>query len=227
LLKLISPPYKLSLSLEMSLFCWFVDISLCMSQRELFYHITLPDLILFSLFDFSENNLSHQYTHEKQKQTYILSKLSANVVYDWVNNNLKKKQVNFWNYTLSFTFPKNFNHYQFQFLFYKFFYCCAGWGYIVAFAKVLTVYQIHPLPSSFIFSLPITGIVSTGIIFQITCMYTQYVHCIHSPTSFLHHFDISLIILSLCDSQTLKLFNILKFSCPLISWYQLWNCHNY
>jgi hypothetical protein len=30
-----------------------------------------------------------------------------------------------------------------MFEFQNFFYCCAGWGYIVAFTKVLTMYQIY------------------------------------------------------------------------------------
>jgi hypothetical protein len=42
---------------------------------------------------------------------------------------------------------------QFIFFSFSFFYCCAGWGYIVAFTKVLTIYQIyhswiHPLHHS-------------------------------------------------------------------------------
>jgi hypothetical protein len=28
-------------------------------------------------------------------------------------------------------------------LFYKFFNCCVGWGHIVTFTKVLTIYQIY------------------------------------------------------------------------------------
>jgi hypothetical protein len=36
---------------------------------------------------------------------------------------------------------ENYLHNHLQF--FIFFYCCAGWGYIVAFTKVLTMYQIH------------------------------------------------------------------------------------
>jgi hypothetical protein len=54
---------------------------------------------------------------------------------------------------------------------FSFFKNCAGWGYIVAFTKVLTIYQIyhnwiHPLHNSPLSpSPPIPGIVSTVIIF--------------------------------------------------------------
>jgi hypothetical protein len=71
-----------------------------------------------------------------------------------------------------------------------FFYCCAGWGYIVAFTKVLTIYQIyctwvHPLhhsPSPSPSLIP--RIVSTDNIFLSTYMCTQYLYHIH----FRHHF---------------------------------------
>jgi hypothetical protein len=67
--------------------------------------------------------------------------------------------------------------YILKFLFY--FHCFAGWGYIVAFTEVLKIYQIyhiwiHPLhhsPSSP--PTPISGIVSTGLIFHLhTCVHS-------------------------------------------------------
>jgi hypothetical protein len=59
-------------------------------------------------------------------------------------------------------------------------------GYTVAFTKVLTIYEIfhiwiHPLHHSP--CLPsIPGIVSTGIIFPLINICTQYLYYIHSPT---------------------------------------------
>jgi hypothetical protein len=56
---------------------------------------------------------------------------------------------------------------------YFFLYCCAGWGYVVAFTKVLTIYQIyhtwiHPLYHSPLYPHAlIPGIVSTGIILHL------------------------------------------------------------
>jgi hypothetical protein len=70
----------------------------------------------------------------------------------------------------------------------NFVYCCAGWGYIVAFTKVLTVYQIyhaqvHSLHlSPLLFPPPIPGMVSAGIIFAFTYICTQFLYHIHSPT---------------------------------------------
>jgi hypothetical protein len=68
------------------------------------------------------------------------------------------------------------------------FYYCAGWRYVVALIKVLTIYQIyhtciHPLHHSPL-STPIPGTVSTDIIFVSTYMCTQYLHHIHPPTPF-------------------------------------------
>jgi hypothetical protein len=71
-----------------------------------------------------------------------------------------------------------------------FYYYCCGWGYIVAFAKVLMMYQIyhtwiHPFHCSFIPPSPDTWTsVSTGIIFAFTCMCIHYLHDIHPPTPF-------------------------------------------
>jgi hypothetical protein len=73
-----------------------------------------------------------------------------------------------------------------------FFNCCTGWGYIVAFTTVPTIYQIyhhwiHPLHHSPLSSPPpIPAVVSTGLIFPFTYMHTQYLHYIHPPTPFLH-----------------------------------------
>jgi hypothetical protein len=68
---------------------------------------------------------------------------------------------------------------------------CAGCGYIAAFTKDLTMYQIyhtwiHPLhhyPLNF--SLPNPGIVSTDKIFVFTymCSFYTFLHCFHSTTS--------------------------------------------
>jgi hypothetical protein len=71
------------------------------------------------------------------------------------------------------------------------FYCCAGWGYIVAFTKVLIIYQTyhtwtHPLHHSLLFPSPISGTVPTSIIFLFTYTCTQYLHHIHPPTLFPH-----------------------------------------
>jgi hypothetical protein len=74
------------------------------------------------------------------------------------------------------------------FILFYFFNCCAGWGYIVAFTKVLAMYQIyhtwiHPLhlsPSS----PPISGTVSTGISF---CIYA-HVYTLFGPYSSLYPF---------------------------------------
>jgi hypothetical protein len=70
------------------------------------------------------------------------------------------------------------------------FYCCAGEGYIVAFIRVLIIYQIfhtwiHSLQHSPLFpSPPIWEIVSAGIFFLFTFMCAQYLHHAHPPTSF-------------------------------------------
>jgi hypothetical protein len=62
------------------------------------------------------------------------------------------------------------------------------WGYTVTFTKILTIYSwIHllhhliPLP-------PIPAIVSTGFIFQFSCLCTQYLHHIHPLHLFLIFF---------------------------------------
>jgi hypothetical protein len=76
---------------------------------------------------------------------------------------------------------------------YFFLYYCAGWGYTVTFAQVLTMYPIchtwiHPLYSSPLPSPPqIPGIVSTGINFAFIHMCTHFLHRIHPPTSFPIH----------------------------------------
>jgi hypothetical protein len=59
--------------------------------------------------------------------------------------------------------------------------------YIVAFTKVLTIYHtwIQPLHHSPLFPCsPISGMVSTSIIFQFTYICTQYLHYIHPLTTF-------------------------------------------
>jgi hypothetical protein len=72
--------------------------------------------------------------------------------------------------------------------FFSCFCCCAGWGCIVVFTKVLIIYQIlhtwiHPLHhSSLFFHPPTPGVVSVGILFLFTNMCTRYLHYIH-----LHH----------------------------------------
>jgi hypothetical protein len=74
------------------------------------------------------------------------------------------------------------------FIFASFFlFCCDGCGYIVAFTKVLTMYQlfhtwIHPfLHSGVSPTPPIHGTVSTGTIFAFTCMCTHILNHIYSP----------------------------------------------
>jgi hypothetical protein len=59
-----------------------------------------------------------------------------------------------------------------------FFFLLLYWGYIVAFTKVLTIYQLHhtgiyPLHYSPFPTCTIPGIVSTGLIFPIINMYTM------------------------------------------------------
>jgi hypothetical protein len=67
--------------------------------------------------------------------------------------------------------------------------CCAGWWYLVAFTKILTIYQIyrtgiHSLYHSSSSPSPlIPGKVSTGIIFPFT---SRCVHHIHPPSLFPH-----------------------------------------
>jgi hypothetical protein len=56
---------------------------------------------------------------------------------------------------------------------------CAEWGYIVAFSKILTMYQIYYIefiPSTGLLYPPptIPGMVATGIIFAFTYMYTHF-----------------------------------------------------
>jgi hypothetical protein len=73
-----------------------------------------------------------------------------------------------------------FSNVSFSFLF---FYGCAEWGYILAFTKVLTVYQIchtwiHPLYCSLSSSVPWFLEVWTGVIFAFTYMCMYYLHSI-------------------------------------------------
>jgi hypothetical protein len=73
---------------------------------------------------------------------------------------------------------------------------CAEWGYIVAFTKVLTIYQIyHTWIHPFHLSPPIPRVVSTDTIFSFTHMCTQYVHHIHPPSPFPHLFPLPLVSL--------------------------------
>jgi hypothetical protein len=76
-------------------------------------------------------------------------------------------------------------------IFFPFLYCCSWWGYIVAFTKVLTMYQLyhtwihhfHHSPSS---PFPIHGIV-TIVIIAFTYRCTHFLHHIHPSTLFPHH----------------------------------------
>jgi hypothetical protein len=84
------------------------------------------------------------------------------------------------------------------FIFFLFLLLCHG--YIVAFTKVLTLYQIyhtliHPLHHSPLTSTPlIPEIASTGLTFPFTYMCTQYFLCyIHPPTSFSHMLPLPLV----------------------------------
>jgi hypothetical protein len=72
------------------------------------------------------------------------------------------------------------------------FFIVVVWGYIVAFIKVLTIYQIyhrwiHTLHHSPLFPYPlISRMVSTSIIFPLTSICTSYLHYIHPPMPFPH-----------------------------------------
>jgi hypothetical protein len=71
------------------------------------------------------------------------------------------------------------------------FYCCAQWGYFVAFTNVLTMYQKHHTwihPSSFfvISPPPTSGIVSTVNIFPFACLCARYLHYIYLHMPFSH-----------------------------------------
>jgi hypothetical protein len=71
------------------------------------------------------------------------------------------------------------------------FYCCAELGYIVAFTKVLTMYQIyhswiHPLHHSLLSPYPHSWNSFNRYHFPFTCMCTQYLHHIHPPSPFPH-----------------------------------------
>jgi hypothetical protein len=72
-----------------------------------------------------------------------------------------------------------------------FFYCCAGWAYILAFTKILTMYQIygtwiHPLLCLHLFPL-IPEIGSTGVILYLH----TFVHNIYTLFTFIHSFPIT------------------------------------
>jgi hypothetical protein len=102
----------------------------------------------------------------------------------------KNQQRNFWVRSIGI------NRQFFLFLLF-FLHCCDGWGYIVAFTKVLTMYQIyhtwiHPFYSSPL-SPPIPGIVSTGINFAFMDMCTHILHHIDPPTYFLYHHPLPLV----------------------------------
>jgi hypothetical protein len=77
-----------------------------------------------------------------------------------------------------------------KFLFIYLYYCCVRWGYIGAFTKVLSVYEIileFTTPTAFFHHQPppsIPGPVSTGTIFAFTYMCIHYLHHIHLPTPF-------------------------------------------
>jgi hypothetical protein len=86
----------------------------------------------------------------------------------------QQRCVHVWHYCMSpFSVWK-------AFLSFNFLYCYAGWGYIVAFTKVLAMNQlyytwIHPLHHSPLSPHPlIPETVSTGIIFAFTCMCTHF-----------------------------------------------------
>jgi hypothetical protein len=89
--------------------------------------------------------------------------------------------------------PSSWSGYLLYRAFIFFLYCCAEWGYIVAFTKVLTMYQlyrtwIHPFYHFPLFPvLLINGRISTGIIFSFTCIYTHFLHWIHPLTPFPHN----------------------------------------
>jgi hypothetical protein len=79
-----------------------------------------------------------------------------------------------------------------------YFYCCDEWGYIVAFTQVLTMDQIYmssPLQFLFFISPPlIPGVVSTGIIFAFTYMFTHFIACYsHSSVPLPNTFPLPLV----------------------------------
>jgi hypothetical protein len=96
--------------------------------------------------------------------------------------------------TYHFFLVKTFKILSFSF----FFYCCAGWGYIVAFRKVLTIYQIyhswiHPLyhfPLS-LFSHQFWNSFNRFHFSTYVC--TQYLHHIHPHTPFPHFLPLPLV----------------------------------
>jgi hypothetical protein len=108
----------------------------------------------------------------------------------------------------------------------NYYYCCSGWGYIVAFTKVLTMYQtyyiwIHTLPLLSFITLPqILGTVSTGIIFAFTYICIHYLHNIHPVRWNLN----AVLIIDLKFSVFFSLVTVcLVFNCPSLPC--LLHCH--
>jgi hypothetical protein len=85
-------------------------------------------------------------------------------------------------YSLGFLFIANFCLFACFF-----FYCYAGWGYIVAFTKVLTMYQIYYTWIHSLHHSPLSPHSWNGFKryhFSFTFIWTQYFHYIHSPMPF-------------------------------------------
>jgi hypothetical protein len=113
--------------------------------------------------------------------------------------------------------PMHFSLFFFCFFIFSL-YCCAGWEYVVAFTKVLTMYQIYltlpPSPLSFIPSPPIPGTVSTGIIFAFTYLYTlfaPYSSYYFLNTPFPYHLSPSPVARPLPPQQNLFYPSVLQF----------------
>jgi hypothetical protein len=118
----------------------------------------------------------------------ILSKLTTSNSFNECVNNMSFMILDFVFYFFSWSFLLEI--YSFCWPFFKgptfFFFKLLCSGYIVAFTKVLSIYQIysawihrlHHSPLSSLSSIP--GIVSTSFIFPFILMCTQYLHYIHS-----------------------------------------------
>jgi hypothetical protein len=157
----------------------------------------------------------YSYFKQYYKQGILLDNLGyikKNKISYLVIRNLLKQDINIieaiWVlFNLSFLF----------FLFTYFFYCCSGWGYIVAFTKDITMYQLyhtwvhllHYFP--LYLTLPIPGIVSTGSIFPITYMCAQYLHYIHLYTPFHHLFACPTVL-----THTLAAGSVLPSCSPIL-----------
>jgi hypothetical protein len=58
------------------------------------------------------------------------------------------------------------------------------------FLQYIKIYSAWIYPSTILLHPPISGIISTDIIFLLTYMYTQYLHHIHLPSTSPHIFSL-------------------------------------